>query len=168
MLHKSVWPDQLYSCSYNGWLRKFGFSLAAIKRILSRVDIDDLSHKTEQFKLGEIEDLIILIPQRDNYDEEFPTIVTSFGKQKTKLVKDIWLRQADPEKAREDQTKNNVRKAVVPQNWKRLNSIKKQSEPPKQNALRRPKLSYGEQLIYCRVKLIQWGWAGDKIYDRFS
>ena len=92
------------------------FSLAAIKRLLNRLDIDDLSHKTEQFKLGEIEDLIILIPQRDNYDEEFPTIVTSFGKQKTKLVKDIWLRQADPEKAREDQTKNNVRKAVVPQN----------------------------------------------------
>ena len=40
--------------------------------------MDNLSHKTEQLELGEIDDLIILVPQRDDYDEEFPTTVTSW------------------------------------------------------------------------------------------
>ena len=82
-------------------------------------------------------------------------MVISLGKQKTKSLEDKWLRQADPEKAREDQTKNNAHKALAPQNRKRLDSIKRESESPKQNALWRPKLSYGGQSIYCLVKLIQ-------------
>ena len=92
MLHKSVWPAQLYS--YNGWLREFGLSLAAIKRLLSRVEMDDLSNKTEQLKLGKIEALIILISEWDDYDEEFATTVTSCDEQKTKSLEDRWLRQA--------------------------------------------------------------------------
>ena len=61
-----------------GALREFGLSLATIGRLLSRVDMDGLSHKTEQLALGEIDDLIILVPQRDDYDEEFPTTLTSW------------------------------------------------------------------------------------------
>ena len=61
-----------------GEMREFGLSLAAIARLLSRIYIDDLSHKTERLELGEIDDLIILVPQRDDYDEEFPTTVTSW------------------------------------------------------------------------------------------
>ena len=59
-------------------LRELVFSLAAICRLFSRVDMNDLSHKKEQPELGEIDDLIILVPQRDDYDEEFPTTVTSW------------------------------------------------------------------------------------------
>ena len=61
-----------------GELREFGLSIAAIGRLLSRIDMDDLSPKTEQLELGEIDDLIILVPQRDDYDKEFLTTVNSW------------------------------------------------------------------------------------------
>ena len=44
----------------------------------SRLVLDDLSHKIEQLELSEIDDLLILIPRCDDYDEEFLTIVTSW------------------------------------------------------------------------------------------
>ena len=65
-----------------GELREFGLSLAAIGRLLSRIDMDYLSHKTEQLELHQINDLIILVPKRDDYDEEFPTTVTSWDEVK--------------------------------------------------------------------------------------
>ena len=61
-----------------GELREYGISLASCGRLLSRIDLDDLSHKTEQLQLEEINELIVLIPQRDDYDEEFPTSVVSW------------------------------------------------------------------------------------------
>lgn len=61
-----------------GALREFGLSLATIGRLLSRVDMDGLSHKTEQLEPGEIDNLIILVPQHDDYDEYFPTTVNSW------------------------------------------------------------------------------------------
>ena len=44
----------------------------------SRVVLADLSHKTEQFELREINDQLTLIPRRDDYDEEFLSTVTSW------------------------------------------------------------------------------------------
>lgn len=55
-------------------LREYGISLASCGRLLSRIDLDDLSHKTEQLQLEEINELIVLIPQRDDYDEELENI----------------------------------------------------------------------------------------------
>jgi hypothetical protein len=57
-----------------GGLREYGISLASCGRLLSRIDLDDLSHKTEQLQLEEINELIVLIPQRDDYDEELENI----------------------------------------------------------------------------------------------
>ena len=71
-----------------GELREYGISLSNCGRLLSRIDLDDLSHKTAKLHLDEIEELNVLVPQRDDYDEEFPTTVTSwdevrnFGKKK--------------------------------------------------------------------------------------
>ena len=39
--------------------------------------MDDSSHKTERLKKGKSDGLIILVSQRDDYDEKFPTTVTS-------------------------------------------------------------------------------------------
>ena len=61
-----------------GELREYGLSLSSCGRLLSRIDLDDLSHKTAKLHLDEIEELIVLVPQRDDYDEEFPTTVTSW------------------------------------------------------------------------------------------
>ena len=61
-----------------GELREYGISLSGCGRLLSRIDLDDLSHKTAKLYLDEIEELIVLVPQRDDYDEEFPTAVTSW------------------------------------------------------------------------------------------
>ena len=44
----------------------------------SRVVLADLSHKTEQLELRQIDDLLTLIPLRDDYDEEFLSTVTSW------------------------------------------------------------------------------------------
>ena len=61
-----------------GELREYGISLSNCGRLLRRIDLDDLSHKTAKLHLDEIEELIVLVPQRDDYDEEFPTTVTSW------------------------------------------------------------------------------------------
>ena len=61
-----------------GELREYDISLSNCGRLLSRIDLDDLSHKTAKLHLDEIEELIVLVPQRDDYDEEFPTTVTSW------------------------------------------------------------------------------------------
>ena len=61
-----------------GELREYGISLSNCGRLLSRIDLDDLSHKTAKLHLDEIEELNVLVPQRDDYDEEFPTTVTSW------------------------------------------------------------------------------------------
>ena len=72
-----------------GELREYGLSLSSCGRLLSRVDLDDLSHKTARLYLDEIHDLIVLVPQRDDLDESFPTCVTSwdavrhFGKEES-------------------------------------------------------------------------------------
>ena len=65
-----------------GELREYGISLSNCGRLLSRIDLDDLSHKTAKLHLDEIEELIVLVPQRDDYDEEFPTTVTSWDEVK--------------------------------------------------------------------------------------
>ena len=57
-----------------GELREYGISLASCGRLLSRIDPDDLSHKTEQLQLEEINEFIVLIPQRDDYDEKLENI----------------------------------------------------------------------------------------------
>ena len=70
-----------------GELREFGISLSGCGRLLSRIDLDELSHCIAKLHLDEIEELIVLVPQRDDNDEEFPTTVTSwdevrhFGKE---------------------------------------------------------------------------------------
>ena len=61
-----------------GELREYGISLSNCGRLLSRIDLDDLYHKTAKLHLDEIEELNVLVPQRDDYDEEFPTTVTSW------------------------------------------------------------------------------------------
>lgn len=61
-----------------GELREYGISLSSCGRLLSRIDLDALCHKTAKLHLDEIEELIVLVPQRDDYDEEFPTTVTSW------------------------------------------------------------------------------------------
>ena len=72
-----------------GELREYGISLSNCERLLTRIDLDDLSHKKAKLHLDAIEDLIVLVPQRDDYDEEFPTTVTSwdevrhFGKEES-------------------------------------------------------------------------------------
>ena len=61
-----------------GELREYGLSLSSCGRLLSRIDLDELSHCIAKLHLDEIEELIVLVPQRDDYDEEFPTTVTSW------------------------------------------------------------------------------------------
>ena len=61
-----------------GELKEFGLSLSSCGRLLSRVDLDLLGHCVAKLHLDEIEELIVLVPQRDDYDEEFPTTVTSW------------------------------------------------------------------------------------------
>ena len=60
-------------------LREYSFSLSAIGRLLRQVDLDELSIKTEQFREGRIDCLIILIPQQPDLDESFHTVVTSWA-----------------------------------------------------------------------------------------
>ena len=61
-----------------GELREFCLALAVIDHLLSHVYMVGLSHKTDQLELGEIDDLIILVPQPDDYNKEFSTTVTSW------------------------------------------------------------------------------------------
>ena len=60
-------------------LREYQLSLAAIGRLLRQVDLDELSIKTEDFREGRIDHLIILIPQQPDLDETFHTVVTSWA-----------------------------------------------------------------------------------------
>jgi len=62
-----------------GELKEYGISLANCGRLLSRINLDELGHKIDQLLLGEIDDLIVLVPQRGDYDEEFDTVVTSWS-----------------------------------------------------------------------------------------
>jgi len=61
-----------------GELREFFISLSSCGRLLSRIDLDLLGHCIAKLHLDEIEELIVLVPQRDDFDEEFPTSVTSW------------------------------------------------------------------------------------------
>ena len=61
-----------------GELREYGISLSGCGRLLSRIDLDELSHCIAKLHLDEIEELIVLVPQCGDYDEEFPTTVTSW------------------------------------------------------------------------------------------
>jgi len=61
-----------------GELKSYGIPLSGCGRLLSRIDLDLLGHCVAKLHLDEIEELIVLIPQRDDYDEEFPTTVTSW------------------------------------------------------------------------------------------
>jgi hypothetical protein len=61
-----------------GELRGYELSLASCGRLLSRIDLDLLGHLIAKLSLDEIEEVIALIPARDDFDEEFPTSVTSW------------------------------------------------------------------------------------------
>ena len=52
--------------------------LAGFGRLLSCVDLDELSYKFAKLYLCEIDDLIVLFSQRGDYDEEFETVVASW------------------------------------------------------------------------------------------
>ena len=60
-------------------LRAYQLSLAAVGRLLRKINLNELSIKTEQFREGKIDHLIVLIPQQANLDETFNTIVTSWA-----------------------------------------------------------------------------------------
>ena len=65
-----------------GELREYGISLSSCGRLLSRIDLDELSHCIAKLHLDEIEELIALVPQRGDFDKEFPTTVTSWDEVK--------------------------------------------------------------------------------------
>ena len=60
-------------------LREYQLSLAAIGRLLRQVDLDELSIKTEQFREGYVDRLIVLIPQQPDRGGSFHTTVTSWA-----------------------------------------------------------------------------------------
>ena len=60
-------------------LREYQLSLAAIGRLRRQVDLDELSIKTEDFREGRVDHLLILIPQQPDLDETFHTVVTSWA-----------------------------------------------------------------------------------------
>jgi len=72
-----------------GELREYGIPLSGCGRLLSRIDLAELSHCIAKLHLDEIEELIVLVPQRGDFDKEFPTTVTSwdqvrhFGKEES-------------------------------------------------------------------------------------
>ena len=70
-------------------LREYQLSLAAIGRLLRQVDLDELSIKTEQFREGYVDRLIVLIPQQPDRGRSFHTTVTSWAEtfQSTKHEK---------------------------------------------------------------------------------
>ena len=61
-----------------GELRECGLSLSSCGSLLGRIDLDELSHCTAKLHLDEIDELIVLVPQRDDLDEEFQKVVTSW------------------------------------------------------------------------------------------
>ena len=60
-------------------LREYQLSLAAISRLLRQVDLDELSIKTEQFRGGYVDRLIVLIPKQPDRGGSFHTTVTSWA-----------------------------------------------------------------------------------------
>ena len=60
-------------------LREYQLSLAAIGRLLRQVDLDELSIKSEQFREGYVDRLIVLIPQQPDRGGSFHTTVTSWA-----------------------------------------------------------------------------------------
>ena len=65
-----------------GELKAYGIPLSGYGRLLSRIDLDELSHCIAKLHLDEIEELIVLVPQRGDFDKEFPTTVTSWDEVK--------------------------------------------------------------------------------------
>ena len=62
-----------------GELREYGLSLACCGRLMARIDIDHLSHMIDCLVIGEIDELIVLIPQQSDLDHEFPPAVSSWN-----------------------------------------------------------------------------------------
>ena len=60
-----------------GELKRFGISLNAIGRLLKRVDLERLSVLIDQLAVGEISELIVLVPHGGSSDD-IPTCVTSW------------------------------------------------------------------------------------------
>ena len=54
-----------------GELREYSLSLSSCGRLLSRIDLHELSHCTAKLHLDEIDEVIVLVPQRDDLNEEF-------------------------------------------------------------------------------------------------
>jgi len=44
---------------------------------MARIDLDHLSHMIDRIEIGEIDELIVLIPQQNDLDHEFPPAVSS-------------------------------------------------------------------------------------------
>ena len=57
-------------------LREYQLSLAAIGRMLRRVDLDELSINTEDFRESLVDFLIVLLAQQSDLDESFFECVT--------------------------------------------------------------------------------------------
>ena len=62
-----------------GELREYGLSLACCGRLMARIDLDHLSHMIDRLETGEIHKLIVLIPQQNDLDHEFPPAVSSWN-----------------------------------------------------------------------------------------
>ena len=60
-----------------GELRRYSISLNAIGRLLKRVDLERLSVLIDQLAVGEISELIVLVPHGSSSDS-IPTCVTSW------------------------------------------------------------------------------------------
>ena len=65
-----------------GELKAYGIPLSGCGHLLSRIDLDALAHCIAKLHLDEIEELIVLVPQRGDFDKEFPTTVTSWDEVK--------------------------------------------------------------------------------------
>ena len=62
-----------------GELREYGLSLACCGRLMARIDLDHLRHMIDRLEIGEINELIVLIPQQNELDQEFPPAVSSWN-----------------------------------------------------------------------------------------
>ena len=60
-----------------GELKRFGISLNTIGRLLKRIDPERLSLLIDQLAVGEISELIVLVPH-GNSSDDMPTCVTSW------------------------------------------------------------------------------------------
>ena len=60
-----------------GELKRFGISLNAIGRLLKRINLERLSVLIDQLSVGEISELIVLVPH-GSLSDSIPTCVTSW------------------------------------------------------------------------------------------